>query len=459
MKTNPPVQKNQEIDLGIDSLTREGMGVGRVEGYALFVHGALPGETVRVRVERVEKRYGYARTLDVTKTGSERADPACGAYGRCGGCSLQHLSYPAQLAWKRQWVEDAFSRIGGMDVDVAPVLGMERPWAYRNKAVYPVRRGPDGQILIGFFTPRSHRVADIDICGIQHPIAEQAVAAVRRWMTEAGIAPYDEKSGTGTVRHLMVRIGFGTGEVQAVLVTSGDGLPASDALTHSLREAVPGLVSVVQNVNTRRDNVIMGDITKILWGREWIEDVLDGLTFRVGPLSFYQVNPVQTVALYREAMKRAGLTGTETVVDAYCGIGTISLFAARNAGRVIGVESVGEAVADARENARLNGIDHAEFLCARAEEWLPRAVAEGLRPDVILLDPPRKGCDPKLLEAILAARPERVVYVSCDPATLARDVKRLTEGGMYRVEGAVQPVDMFPQTGHVECVVGMGRVR
>ena len=458
MKASPPVQKNQEMELTIDGLTNEGMGVGRVTGYALFVHGALPGEAVRVRVERVEKRYGYARTLGVMAPSPDRVSPACHDAAQCGGCTLQHVSYPAQLRWKRQWVMDAFARIGGMEVTVAPTLGMENPWEYRNKAVYPVRKGPEGEISIGFFAPRTHRVVDIRSCGIQHPVAGRAVDAVRRWMRDEDIAPYDEENGTGTVRHLMVRVGFGTGETQAVLVTNGEQLPGAESLVETLRETVPGIVSIVQNRNTRRDNVIMGDANKILWGREWIEDVLDGLRFRVGPLSFYQVNPAQTAALYREAIGRAGLTGKETVVDAYCGIGTISLFAARQAKRVIGVESVGEAVADAKGNAALNGIMNAEFVCAQAEEWLPKAAEEGLRPDVILLDPPRKGCDGKLLEAILSAKPERVVYVSCDPATLARDVKRLTEAGAYRVEGAVQPVDMFPQTGHVECVIGMQRI-
>jgi len=459
MKPNPPVQKNQEIEVRITGLTREGMGVGRVSGYALFVHGALPGETVRVRVERIEKRYGYARTLDVIEPSPERTAPACADAAPCGGCALQHISYPAQLAWKRQWVVDAFARIGGMEVTVAPTLGMKNPHAYRNKAVYPVRKGPDGEVLIGFFAPRSHRVVDVGSCGIQHPAAGQAVAAVRRWMKEEGVAPYDETDGTGTVRHLMVRVGFGTGEVQVVLVTNGEKLPAAESLIGTLGDSVPGLVSVAQNVNTRRDNVILGIQNRTLWGREWIEDTLDGLTFRVGSLSFYQVNPAQTVALYREAIGRAGLTGQETVVDVYCGIGTISLFAARCADRVVGVESVCEAIRDARENARQNGIENVKFICEKAEEWLPEVVRDGFSPDVVLLDPPRKGCDKKLLDAVLAAKPVRVVYVSCDPATLARDVKVLTESGEYRIEGAVQPVDMFPQTGHVETVTLITRVK
>lgn len=453
MKTNPPVQKNQEMELTIDGLTREGMGVGRVDRYALFICGALPGETVRARVERVEKRYGYARALEVINPSPERVSPVCHGAAQCGGCTLQHVSYLAQLRWKRQWVADAFSRIGGMEVTVAPTLGMENPLEYRNKAAYPVRKGPGGEALIGFFAPRSHRVVDVRACGIQHPAAGQAVDVVRQWMRDKEITPYDETNGTGILRHLMVRVGFGTGEVQVVLVTNGETLPASAELIERLRYAVPGIVSIIQNVNTRRDNVIMGDTKVTLWGREWIEDILDGLCFRVGPLSFYQVNPAQTVSLYQEAIARAGLTGNETVVDVYCGIGTISLFAARKAEKVVGVESVCEAVNDARENAKLNGIKNLKYICARAEEWLPEVVKDGLRPDVILLDPPRKGCDPKLLGAILAAKPNRVVYVSCDPATLARDVKRLTEAGEYRVEGAVQPVDMFPQTGHVESVV------
>jgi 23S rRNA (uracil1939-C5)-methyltransferase len=454
----PPVRKNQEIEISIDGLTREGMGVARVEGYALFVHGALPGERVRARVERVEKRFGYARTLEVLAQSPDREAPACGTFSSCGGCTLRHLAYPAQLLWKRRWVEEAFARIGGMKVAVAPALGMDTPWQYRNKAVYPVRKGTDGTAAIGFFAPRSHRVVDTEDCGIQRPEAGQAVAVLRRWMADVRIAPYDETDGTGTVRHLMVRVGFATGETQVVLVTNGERLPAAGVLIGMLRQSVPGLVSVVQNINNCRDNVILGETNITLWGREWIEDILDGLRFRVGPLSFYQVNPVQTVKLYREAVARTGLTGTETVVDAYCGIGTISLFASRKAGRVIGVESVCAAVEDARENARRNGIANAEFICAPAEAWLPQAVQEGLRPDVILLDPPRRGCDPILLDAILTAKPDRVVYVSCDPAMLARDAKIMVESGEYRIEGAVQPVDLFPQTGHVECVTLMSRL-
>lgn len=452
----PPVEKNRKIEIEIEGLAQEGMGVGRVEGYALFVRGALPGERVRARVERVDKRYAYAKALEIMEASPDRIKPPCGDFVRCGGCSLQHLSYPAQLEWKRRRVRDAFARIGGMDVEVAPVLGMDAPWHYRNKAVYPVRKGPDGEIRIGFFAPRSHRVVAVDDCMIQHPAAGQAVNAVKQWMENENIAPYNEVNGTGCVRHLMVRMGYGTGEAQAVLVTNGE-LPTADKLVEALRAASPRLVSVVQNVNARRDNVILGTECRTLWGRAWIEDELNGLRFRVGALSFYQVNPVQTVKLYRAAMERAALTGNETVVDAYCGIGTISLFAARKAEQVIGVESVSQAVEDAKENAQLNNIDNADFICAKAEEWLPRAVADGLKPDVVIVDPPRKGCDNKLLEAILTAKPERVVYVSCDPATLARDVKRLTEGGAYGGDGAVQPVDMFPQTGHVECVIGMQR--
>jgi 23S rRNA (uracil1939-C5)-methyltransferase len=453
----PPVEKNQRIEIEIEGLTQQGMGVGRVEGYTLFVHGALPGERVRARVERVEKRYAYAKAVEILKASPERIEPPCGDFIRCGGCSLQHLSYPAQLEWKRRWVRDVFARIGGMDVDVAPVLGMDEPRYYRNKAVYPVRKGPDGEIRIGFFAPRSHRVVAVDDCTIQHPAAGQVVNAFKKWMEDAYIAPYDEGSGAGCVRHLMARVGAGTGEVQAVVVTNGE-LSASDKLVKALREAAPGLVSIVQNVNTRRDNVILGPECRTLWGRAWIEDILDGLRFRVGALSFYQVNPVQAVKLYRAAMERAGLTGTETVVDAYCGIGTLSLFAARDADRVIGVESVCEAVEDAKENAALNGIDNADFICAKVEEWLPEVVGDGLKPDVVIVDPPRKGCDSHLLDAILAAKPERVVYVSCDPATLARDVKRLAEGGTYEIDGAVQPVDMFCHSGHVECVIGMHRI-
>ncbi|WP_138755890.1 23S rRNA (uracil(1939)-C(5))-methyltransferase RlmD [Paenibacillus sinopodophylli] len=468
-----PFQKNEEVTVDIIGLTHDGEGVGRADGYTLFIQGALPGERVRAKVMKLKKQYGYARLEELLQASPSRIEPPCDIYKECGGCQLQHFDYPAQLAWKRQHVVDNLVRIGKLNVAdegviadgeqtsggivVHPTVGMDEPWHYRNKASVPIgTSNRDGQLIAGFYARGSHRIIDMDDCLIEHEDNDEVIRVVKRIGRELGAAPYDEESGRGVLRHVMARTGVITGEMMVVLVTNVKKLPAADEWVKRIRTELPNVKSIVQNVNERNTNVIFGDETRVLWGSEVIYDELDGIRFAISARSFYQVNPMQTVALYRKAVEYAGLTGTETVIDAYCGIGTISLFLARQAGRVYGVEIVPEAIQDAARNAELNGITNASFEAGPAEVVIPRWRTEGITADVIVVDPPRKGCDPALLETILAMKPERVVYVSCNPSTLARDLRVLEDGGYRTVE--VVPVDMFPWTVHVEAVVLMQRV-
>jgi len=509
---NPPVRKNEEHVAEIIGVSHEGAGVGRVNGFTLFVSGALPGEKVRVKVLKVKKQYGYAKLLEVIEPSADRTDAPCPVFRQCGGCQLQHWAYGAQLRWKRQSVIDALERIGkiavarepadtpadvrsaaagagnnsvGVDTGVSavrfadadtaisavrsadadlastrgvivhPTIGMADPWRYRNKAQVPLGYDREGGLIGGFYAQASHRIIDADACLIQHEQNDRAVLLVKEAARRLGIPAYDEERHEGVLRHVVARTAFHTGEVMVVLVTNGRHLPHRERLVDEIRAAVPGVASICQNINEARTNVIFGEETKVLWGRDVIYDTIGDIRFAISARSFYQVNPAQTRVLYEKALEYAGLTGEETVIDAYCGIGTISLFLARRAKRVYGVEIVPEAVADARRNAELNGIANAEFAVGKAEEVIPAWKRDGISADVIVVDPPRKGCDAALLDTIIAMRPRRVVYVSCNPATLARDLRILEDGGFRTVEA--QPVDMFPHTTHVECVILMVR--
>lgn len=454
-----PVRTNEYCEAQIIGIGHEGEGVGRVDGFTLFVPGALPGERVRVQVGKLKKQFGYARLVEVLERSAERVEPPCPVYDNCGGCQLQHLDYAAQLRWKRQTVVDSLERIGKLRMDavtVHPTLGMDEPWRYRNKAQVPVgpdagaSAGEDGGagLVTGFYALGSHRIVDTEACLIQPERSNAAVQAVRRIAGELGIAAYDEERRSGVLRHVVVRIGAATGELMIVLVTASDRLPHRDELCRRLAAAMPGVSSICQNVNAARTQVVFGEQTRVLWGSDVIHDEIGGVRFAISARSFYQVNPAQTEVLYGKALEYAALTGEESVIDAYCGIGTISLFLARRARRVYGVEIVPEAVADARRNAALNGIGNVEFAVGAAETVMPRWREQGIAADVIVVDPPRKGCDPALLDTIVRMRPQRVVYVSCNPATLARDLRVLEDGGYRLVE--VQPVDMFPWTAHVE---------
>lgn len=469
---NAPVSVGQLVDAEIIGIGHDGEGVGRTaDGFTLFVHGGLPGERVSVRVEHVKKQFGYAKLLHVAGASADRQEPPCPLYAECGGCQLQHMGYDAQLRQKRKIVVDALERIGKLKVAgaagsgngqseeeqgssgivVHPTIGMEDPWRYRNKAQVPFGQ-VEGGLVGGFYAQGSHRIIDMKECLIQHEWSDRAVGLVKSLCGELGIRAYDEETGRGVIRHVVVKVGFRTGDIMVVLVTNGDDFTRRRELMEMIRRELPGVKSICQNINTAKTNVIFGPRTEVLWGEEYIYDYIGDVRFAISARSFYQVNPVQTERLYGKALEYAALAGGETVIDAYCGIGTISLFLAQHAERVYGVEIVPEAIEDARRNAQLNGLEHkAEFAVGAAEVVIPAWAESGIRADVIVVDPPRKGCDPALLDCIARMQPRRVVYVSCNPATLARDLRILEDAGYRTVEA--QPVDMFPHTVHVECCV------
>ncbi|GGB67178.1 23S rRNA (uracil(1939)-C(5))-methyltransferase RlmD [Fictibacillus barbaricus] len=450
-KAELPVHKNESYEVDIVDLTHEGAGVARVNGFTLFIPNTLPGERAKIKVVGVKKGFGFGRLEELMEPSPERVDPLCPIYKWCGGCQLQHLSYEGQLEYKRKQVEDVLTRIGKLEnVPVLPTLGMgEEPWRYRNKAQVPVGER-DGRIITGFYQKRSHEIVEMDSCIITGDTNDDAVQAVKEIVNKYNISAYDEHKHKGILRHIIARYGKTTGDLMIVLVTNGKDLPQRKKIIEDIREALPEIKSIVQNVNTKRTNVIFGDETRVLWGAEYIYDFIGDIKFAISARSFYQINPDQTKVLYDQALKYAELNGDETVIDAYCGIGTISLFLAQKAKKVYGVEIVPEAIEDARRNAELNNITNAEFAVGKSEEVIPEWKKQGISPDVIVVDPPRKGCDEELLKTIIEMKPKRVVYVSCNPSTLARDLRILEDGGFKTVE--VQPVDMFPQTTHCEAV-------
>ncbi|WP_374722201.1 23S rRNA (uracil(1939)-C(5))-methyltransferase RlmD [Peribacillus tepidiphilus] len=450
MKKEVPVSKNDTVEVVFEDLTHDGAGVAKVEGYPLFVPNALPGERGMVKVVKVNKGYGFGRLMELYEKSPDRVEPPCYIYRVCGGCQLQHLSYEGQLRAKEKQVREVLARIGKLeDVKVHPVLGMEEPWVYRNKSSVPVGQ-KDGKLIAGFFQKRSHDIIDMEKCIIQHEENDRTIQVVKDICQKYGVQPYDEVKHKGVLRHIVARHGKQTGEVMVVLVTRTADLPHKNKIVEEITSKVDHIKSIIQNVNSKRTNAIMGDETKVLWGNEVIYDYIGSIRFAISARSFYQVNPDQTRVLYEKALEYADLSGNETVIDAYCGIGTISLFLAQKAKKVYGVEIVPEAIEDAQKNAELNGMDNVEFEVGPAEEVIPNWYKQGITADVLVVDPPRKGCDEALLETILKMKPKKVVYVSCNPATLARDLRILEDGGYKTLE--VQPVDMFPQTTHVECV-------
>ncbi|MGP4040905.1 23S rRNA (uracil(1939)-C(5))-methyltransferase RlmD [Gracilibacillus sp. D59] len=455
-KTAPPVKKNQTIELTFEDITHEGAGVGKIDGYPLFVPYGLPGETAEVKVIKVKKNFGFGRLIEVTEESEDRVKPPCNVYYKCGGCQLQHMSYEMQLEMKRNQVESSLRKIGHIeDVPIHPTIGMEDPWRYRNKVQIPVG-SKNGELITGFYRKKSHEIIDdMARCIITDEVNDRMVEAVRETANRLGIPHYDEKSHRGILRHIMVRSGQETKQTMVVLVTKKEKVHGLDTLIQEITETNPHVKSIVQNINPDRTNVILGKKTKVIWGEEYIYDQIGDIRFAISAKSFYQVNPPQTKKLYEKALEYANLSGNETVIDAYCGIGTISLFLAQQAKKVYGVEIVPEAVSDAKENAKLNHIDNVEFFVGQAEKVMPWWRAQGLQPDVIVVDPPRKGCDEALLEAMLEMNPKRIVYVSCNPSTLARDLRILEDGGYETKE--VQPVDMFPQTTHIENVCWLER--
>ncbi len=457
---NVKIEKNMEFVTEIHDITSDGEGVGHVNDYTLFIKDAVVGDKIRVKVLKTKKNYGYGRIMEILVPSPYRVVPKCAIARQCGGCQLQHLDYGAQLKYKENKVKNCLERIGklqGVEEKLEPIIGMEEPYYYRNKAQFPVGKDKDGQIIMGFYAGRTHSIMDTEHCYIQAPVNETLLSIVRKFMEEFNIQPYDEETQQGLVRHVLTRVGFKTGEIMVCLVVNGKKLSHSDVLVERLRE-VDGMTSISLNVNREKTNVILGKEIIWLWGQEYITDYIGDVKYQISPLSFYQVNPQQTRRLYETALEFAGLTGNEVVWDLYCGIGTISLFLAQKAKQVYGVEIVPEAIEDAKRNAQINGIGNVTFFAGAAEEVLPEKYRESngaMKADVIVVDPPRKGCDERLLETVVNMEPEKVVYVSCDPATLARDLRFMEDRG-YEVK-RVRACDMFPHSVHTEIICLLGR--
>ena len=443
------MNKNQIFTAEITGCTSQGLGVARFEDRAVFVKGAIPGEVCEIKLIKITKTAVYGRLERVLTPSAHRVEPVCPHFGRCGGCDFMHMDYALETQLKGQRIADALRRIGGVDVEPLSILPAPTAEGYRNKAQFPVAMA-GGRPAAGFFRARTHQLIPVTHCHIQPPEAGRVAEAVIRWMERYHILPYDEAAHRGYVRHIFVRKAAVTGAIMVCIVSNSDRLPKGGQLVDLLRQAVPAVTTVIHNVNTRPGNVILGDTYHTFYGEGYIEDVLCGLTFRLSPASFYQVNHHQAQVLYERAIALADLHGTETVLDLYCGTGTITLAMARSAGTVIGVEVVPQAIEDAKENAVRNGIENARFFCADAGQAAAQLAAEGIRPEVITVDPPRKGLSPEVIGAMADMAPRRIVYVSCDPATLARDVKLLAEKG-YQLRHA-EAVDLFPRTKHVETV-------
>ena len=470
------MKKNDSIELKIEDMGVDGEGIGKYEGMTFFVKDAVIGDTIRAGITKLKKNYGYARVQEILEPSPYRVQPECPLYARCGGCQIQAMDYGQQLCYKQKKVRNNLIRIGGfapelIDSVMEEIVGMEQPYRYRNKAQFPIGVNKDGQPVAGFYAARTHNIIPVEDCKLGVTQNEQILGTVLSYMRENGVRPYDETTGKGLVRHVLIRYGFTSKELMVCLVINGETLPQEKKLVDALCK-IEGMTSISVNINRKNTNVILGEETRIIWGSDYITDQIHlrdcdngfaltntAIAYHISPQSFYQVNPGQTEKLYSLALSYAGLTGKETVWDLYCGIGTISLFLAQKAGMVYGVEIVPQAIEDARSNAALNGITNASFFVGKAEEVLPefyekesrKPDADMLHPDVIVVDPPRKGCDEKCLETMLRMKPERIVYVSCDPATLARDLKILCGGG-YELR-KVRPVDQFGHTTHVETVV------
>lgn len=443
-----PVKSDEVCELLIERLGSHSEGVARAEGFTIFVPGTLPGERVFARIKNVKKTYATADLLEILETSPERVKPLCTVYDVCGGCQLQHLAYEAQLREKQRQVSDAVRHIGKIDgVEILPVIGSE-PWGYRNKMQFPVGK-THGEIAVGCFSQGSHTIVNTETCNIQHQTNNELMNAMREAVRRFGISVYDEDRHTGILRHVMGRVST-DGDAMAVLVTAKKELPKAKEIVKYLRNRVPQLVSVHQNIQTYHNNVVLGRETKLLWGKPAIQDTIGPLSFQVSPRSFFQVNTAQAEVLYGKAAEFAALRGGETVIDAYCGTGTITLFLARKARKAYGIEVVSTAIADAKKNARTNNIRNAEFIIGDAAKIMPYLYQNGVHPDVIVTDPPRAGCTPVVLETFAQMRPSRIVYVSCNPATLARDLALLDNLGYCTKK--IQPVDMFPMTYHVESV-------
>ena len=446
------MKKDDMVQLTIEDISAEGFGIGRAEDMVLFVKDTIPGDEIEAKVMKLKKTYGYARLMKLLTPSPFRVPAVCPVARQCGGCQIQEMNYQEQLRFKEKKVRENLERIGKFtDIPMEPIIGMEQPFYYRNKAQFPIGRDKNGRIVAGFYAGRTHSIVDNRKCFLGAEVNEEILNIIISYMEKELVSPYDETTGRGLVRHVLIRCGFTTKEVMVCIVVNGRTLPKEEKLVDALTK-IPNMTSISINTNREKTNVIMGKDVRVLWGKPYIEDYIGNIRYQISPLSFFQVNPVQTEKLYSLALEYAGLTGNETVWDLYCGIGTISLFFAQKAKHVFGVEIVPEAIADAKRNAALNGMNNADFAVGAAEDVIPRLYEEkGITADVVVVDPPRKGCDSVLLDTIAAISPKKVVYVSCDSATLARDLAYLCPKG-YTIE-KVQVVDMFPHTVHVETVV------
>ncbi len=469
------IEKNKEYIMKIDGMGYQGEGVGKVDGFTIFTQGAIQGEKVKVKVVKVNKNFAFGRLVEILEPSPYRTDPCCSIYKRCGGCQLQHMSYEGQLDFKKKRVKDCLERIGkfqvkehdktfrdnvleeskkDISVKLYNTLGMTNPYRYRNKVQLPVGKCNE-KINIGFYVKRSHEIIDMESCLIQDETSDKIVKLMRNWIEKYNVEPYDERTGRGTIKHIMTRKGFATGEIMLVIVTFTESLPHKKELVELMCNNLPGIKSIVHNINHEKTNVILGKKCVTLWGQDTIRDYIGNFKFNVSPLSFFQVNPLQTEVLYSKALEYTDLSGNEVIFDAYCGTGTISLFLSQKAKKVYGVEIIDEAIKNARINAEENGVNNVEFITGKSEVVIPELISKGVKADVVVVDPPRKGCDAGLLKAIADMAPRTVVYLSCDPATLARDLAVFRDFGYMTKE--VQPVDMFAQTAHVECVVKLKR--
>ncbi len=445
------MEVKQTFPLTIKRLGINGEGVGYFKRQVVFVPGALPGEEVVAEVTKVLPKYSEARIKKIRKPSEHRVTPVCPVYEECGGCQLQHLHYTQQLKEKRDIVIQSLERHTKLPVakmDIRPTIGMENPWGYRNKSQFQVGE-QGGKILAGLYGLNSHKLINIEQCAVQHPATNKATEAVKSILQEFNISIYNEKTQKGLVRTIVARTGIQTGELQIVLITTKKELPSKEQIVQEIKRRLPEVVSIVQNINGEKTSLIFGEETETIEGNDFIQETLGDLQFELSARTFFQLNPEQTVNLYNEVKAAAGLTGTEKVVDAYCGVGTIGLWLADQAGEIRGMDIIPESIEDAKKNARRHGITHTKYVPGKAEDVLPKWVKKGWKPDVIVVDPPRTGLDSGLLQTILQVKPQKVVYVSCNPSTLAKDIEVL--GKSYQVE-YIQPVDMFPHTAHVECV-------
>ena len=458
------MKKNDKITVTIEDIGVNGEGIGKVEGYTLFVKDAIIGDTVEAVITKPKKNYAYAKMTKIIEPSKRRVPAKCPVARQCGGCQIQELSYEAQLAFKNKKVRGNLERIGGfspelLDEIMEPICGMDEPFYYRNKAQFPIGTDKEGKIVTGFYAGRTHQIIPNTDCALGVPVNQDILQIILDYMNECHVTAYNEETGRGLVRHVLIRYGFKTKQIMVCLVINGDNLPHSEKLVDKLIQ-IEGMTSITYSVNRENTNVIMGKEIGVLWGQGYITDYIGDIKYQISPLSFFQVNPAQTEKLYGLALEYADLKGEETVWDLYCGIGTISLFLAQKAEKVYGVEIVPQAIDDAKNNAKINAIENAEFFVGKAEEVLPEYYAQYEREhgkkayaDVIVVDPPRKGCDEALLQTMVQMRPERIVYVSCDSATLARDLKYLCENG-YELK-KVRAVDQFPMTTHVEVAIKM----